>query len=276
VLLVPASVVVLVVIYAIRLYSRQQSIVFRPRAESTNRSPADFRIPYRDVMLQCADGVAVHCWWVTGRLPRTIVYFHGSDGNLTYELPTLRFLAQLGANLLLVDYPGYGRSGGRCSERLCYQAGDAAWTYVREKQGVAAEDIVLFGQSLGTAVATYIASTRECGGLVFQSGFESVPAMAAELFPLIPSPILWAFARTRMNSLRRIPDCRCPVLVMHSPGDEHIPITQARRIYSRATGPKRFVELRGVHFSGEWRRQTAVLEAWQELIGGDVRAWEAA
>jgi len=274
VLLPPAIVVALALAYLLMLYARQQSLVFRPRAESTGREPAGLGIPCHDVFLECAGGVRVHGWWIAGRLPATVVYFHGSDGNLSYELPTLRFLCQLGAAVLLVDYPGYGRSGGRCSERHCYQAGEAAWAFVHGIQQVPARDVILYGQSLGTAVATYLAATRECGGLVFQSGFTSVPALASHLFPQVPTPLFWLLARTRMNSLRRIPNCRCPVLVLHSPADEHIPVAHARLLYSRAAGPKRLVELHGVHSSGDWRRDERVLAAWQELIGRETGAWE--
>jgi uncharacterized protein len=274
VLAVPAAGLVLILVFAVRLFLRQGQIVFRPRAEFNSRSPADFGIAFRDVFLECADGIKVHGWWVPGRLRKTIVYFHGSDGNLTYELSTLRFLTQLGASVLLIDYPGYGRSDGRCSERLCYQAADAAWAFAHGTQGVPAPDVVLFGQSLGTAVATYLAASRECGGLVFQSGFSSVPDIAAALFPLVPVPLIWLFARTRMNSLRRVADCRCPVLVMHSRGDEHIPIAQARAVFTRAPGPKKFVELHGVHHSGEWRHDSRVLAAWRELVDGETAAWE--
>ena len=273
-LALPAAVLILALAFAIRLYVRQQSLVFRPRAESTNRSPSDVRISFKDVFLECASGIKVHGWWIPGQLRKTIVFFHGSDGNVSYELPTLRFLWQLGASVLLIDYPGYGRSDGRCNESLCYQAGDAAWSFVSNVQGVQPQDVILFGQSLGTAVATYVAATRECGGLVFQSGFTSVPDMASMLFPLIPLPLFWAFARTRMNSLRRVIDCRCPVLVLHSRADEHIPIEQGRRIYAQAGGPRKFVEMQGAHFSTEWRRDPNVLAAWKELVEGDIGGWK--
>lgn len=270
----PALIAVLFGAYLVRLYARQQSLLFRPRAEATDRSPADHGIDYREVFLECAGGIRAHAWWVPGTRSKAIVFFHGSDGNLSYELSTLRFLHRFGASVLMVDYPGYGRSEGHCSERNCYRAGDAAWAFVHQAQGVPARDVILFGQSLGTAVATYIASSRACGGLVFQSGFTSVPAIATGLFPLLPYWLFWVFARTRMNSLRRIPSCKCPVLVMHSPADEHISIEHARRIYGRAPGPKKLVELHGVHFSGEWRRDERVSTVWEELLDERTSAWE--
>jgi pimeloyl-ACP methyl ester carboxylesterase len=276
VLLVPPAIALAVVLaYLVSLYLRQQSIVFRPRAESTGRSPADIGVAFDDVFLTCASGVRIHAWWVPGRLRKAIVFFHGSDGNLSYEVPTLRFLEKLGAAVLLVDYPGYGQSEGRCSERLCYEAGEAAWAFVREARCVPAADVVVFGQSLGTAVATYLAATRECGGLVFQSGFTSVPEIAVSIFPLLPYALFWVFARSRMNSLRRIGSCRCPVLVLHSRGDEHVPFDHALRIHERAPAPKKFVELRGVHFSGEWRNDGRVSAAWRELMDGATGAWRA-
>jgi len=274
VLLVPPALILgLIGLYLTRLFLRQQQLVFRPRAESV-RTPSDFGLEFEDVFLECASGVRVHGWWVAGPRRKAIIYFHGSDGNLSYELATLRYLVKLGVGVFLIDYPGYGQSGGSCSERHCNEAGDAAWSYVRGTLGVPASDIFLFGQSLGTAVATYIASTRECGGLVFQSGFTSVPDLAATLFPRVPVFLFRVFARTRMNSLRRISRCRCPVLVLHSRGDEHIPLAHAMRIHERAGGITKLVEFHGAHFSGEWRSDDHVSAAWQELLDGATSGWE--
>jgi pimeloyl-ACP methyl ester carboxylesterase len=248
-----------------------RSLVFRPSPARRELTPADLRIPYADVSLDCPRGVKVHGWWIGGERARAVIYFHGSDGSLAHELPAVRFLHGLGASLLLIDYPGYGRSGGRCGERQSYQAAEAAWAYARDERGFRAEDVVLFGHSLGGAVATYLAAGRPCGGLVLQSGFTSVPDMAALVFPHLPVGIL---CHIRMNSLRRVARCRCPVLVLHGERDEHIPVAQARRIYERAPGPKRFVGLPGSHRSTAWRRDPDVLAAWEELLAGRTERWE--
>jgi uncharacterized protein len=202
-----------------------------------------------------------------------VLFFHGSDGNLGYELPTLRFLHALGTSVLMIDYPGYGRSGGHPNEKGCYEAAEAAWTFLLEHKRVQPADIVLFGRSLGSAVATYLSASRASGGLVFQSGFSSVPDMANVLFPYLP---VRPFCRTRMDSLARIRRIHAPILCLHSPDDEHIPIAQALKIYARAPGPKRLVRFAGSHSSTQWRGTPEVGAAWKELLDGRTSGWEAA
>lgn len=255
------------------LLLRQNAMIFRPGPELA-RSPADLGVEYEDLDLPGEEGGSIHGWWIPGSAAgKAVIYFHGSDGNVTCELPTLAFFLGLGTSVAMVEYPGYGRSGGRPSERGCYQAAEAAWHFVRATKGFRGDDVILYGQSLGSAVAVYLASSRRCGGLVVQSGFTSVVEMAALACPYLP---VAPFCRTKMNSLERIASCRCPVLVLHSPSDEHIPIVQARRLYERAPAPKRFVELGGRHGSAQWLGAADVRAAWEELLGRHTWRWATA
>jgi len=268
-LLVPPALLALVVLG--RLFLRQDSFVFRPSGR-LDRTPADVGLNYEEVRLGGADGARPRAWWLPAAgSEQAVVYFHGSDGNLSRELAVARFLAGLGVNALMVEYPGYGGDGRRPSERGCYRTGEAAWDFVRHR--AEPDRVVLYGMSLGAAVATYLAAGRRCGGLVIHSGFTSVPDLAARLYPYLPVRI---FCRTRMDNLRRIADCTAPVLMIHSEDDEHIPVGDARRLYRRAPGPKRFVAIRGSHFAGSWRHQPAVLDAWRELLGRRTGSWTAA
>src|SRR5262249_38463560 len=125
----------------------------------------------------------------------------------------------------------------------------------------------------GSAVGAYLAGSRLCRGLVFQSGFTSVPDTAALVFPYLPVRL---FCRTKMNSLARIARCRCPVLVLHSEMDEHIPFVHARRIYERAPEPKKLVRLAGFHDSRDWQLVAEVRAAWLELLAGRTDGWSRA
>jgi fermentation-respiration switch protein FrsA (DUF1100 family) len=265
-LLLPPALLALVLLT--RLFLRQDRIVFRPSGPA-GRTPAAAGLAYEEVRI----GAAPRGWWLPAAgSEQAVVYFHGSDGNLGQELAVAGFLAALGVNALLVEYPGYGGDGGRPTERGCYAAGEAAWDFTR-RRGFAADRIVLYGVSLGAAVATYLAAARPCGGLVVHSGFTSVPDLAARRYPYLP---VRPFCRTRMDSLRRIGDCAAPVLVIHSEDDEHIPVTHARRLFDRAPGPKRFVAIRGSHFGAAWRHQPAVADAWRELLSRRTGSWSVA
>lgn len=267
-LLVPPTAAVVLLA---RLFLGQQRRVFRPSGR-TGRTPADSGIAYEEVRLACADGSTPRAWWVPAPgADRTVVYFHGSDGNLAHEVPVAGFARVLGVNALMVEYPGYGADGGRPSEHGCYRVADAGWDFVVRQRAVDPHRVILFGHSLGGAVAAYLAAREPCGGLVLHGGFTSVPDLAARMYPYLP---VRPFCRTRLNSLERIGRCRAPVLVVHSAHDDHIPLDDALRLYRRARGPKRLVVLHGSHRGHSWRHQPAVVAAWRELIDRRTDSWD--
>src|SRR5262249_21633001 len=114
--------------FGIQLLVRQNSLIFRPSRE-VSRSPASLKIPFEDVRLHCAGGVEVHGWWVAGTAGKSVIFFHGRTGNMMHELSSLSMLHAMGVNMLMVEYPGYGLSDGRPSERGCYRAAEAAWAF---------------------------------------------------------------------------------------------------------------------------------------------------
>ncbi len=259
---------------AVRLALLQNRVIFRPGAWLP-RTPADRGLAYEMVRLRYGIGTVAPAWWVpqtdTTSHVCTVIFFHGSDGNITHELSTLNFLYSLGVHVLMVDYPGYGEGWGFPNEFDCYWTAQAAWRFVTLSKSIAPEQIVLFGHSVGSAVAVKLATEVDCRGLVFQSGFTSVPDLAAHLYPNLPTRLL---CFTRMNSLRRIVRCRCPILVMHSPTDEHIPFEQAQKIYASAPPPKKLVRLRGSHWGRAWLDDSAVRAAWQELLEHRFEEWQ--
>lgn len=263
---------VLALVYAGWLYLRQGSIIFQP-SRDLRGSPTDVRLRFETLRLRCPDGVEVHGWWVAGRTSKVVLVFHGRTGNVAHELPTMQFWHALGAHVLAVDYPGYGRSGGHPSEEGCYRAAETAWSYLRSVRGVEPADIIIFGRSLGSAVGVQLAAGRSCGGLVFHSGFTSLRDAAARMYPYLP--VRW-FCRTKMDSLERIAHCHCPFLMLHAERDEVNPLAQTMRVYERAPGPKKLVVMAGDHAASGWLRERGVETACAELLSGDLRGWEAA
>jgi len=256
--------------FGIRLFLRQDSLIFRP-GPVLDRSPAMIGIRHEVLELAASDGTPVTAWWVAGDANApAVVYFHGSDGNLTHELPVVHFLYSLGVNALLIEYAGYGFGGGRPNEAGCYRSADAAWEHVTRQLDFAEDRVILFGHSLGAAIAARAAAGRRCAGLVLQSGLTSVRDLAARAYPYLP---VGPFLRTRMEAVGPLRNSRCAVLVIHSRDDEHIPYEQGLRLFDVAAPPKKLVTLRGSHSDQGWRRSPEIRTAWRELLTQDFRSW---
>jgi fermentation-respiration switch protein FrsA (DUF1100 family) len=187
-----------------------------------------------------------------------VLFFHGNAGNISHRLDYLRMFHDLGLTTLIVDYRGYGRSSGTPSEEGTYRDAETAWRHATQVLGNPASRIVVFGESLGGGVAAQLAAENRPGALVLASTFTSVPEMGAELYPLLLVRLL---ARIRYDSLARLEQISCPLLVIHSRDDGIIPFTHGQRLLAAARQPKQFLEIRGSHNEGfvfarnEWIRQ---------------------
>jgi fermentation-respiration switch protein FrsA (DUF1100 family) len=252
------------------LFFRQRSFVFVP-SQNIMARPSDIGVAYDDVILRCASGARLHCWLLPGaRSGKLFILLPGSIGNISHELATAGFLLDFGASLLMVDYPGYGRSAGRPNESGWYEAAEAAWNFATTEAGFEKKDILLFGRSLGCAPALDLARRHQCGGVVFHSGFTSVADLAARRFWLLPAR--W-FCYVRMNTLGRIENCRSPILFLHPESDEVVSRDNIRRVYDRARCPKLFVSVRGGHYSSQWQSTPGIGEHFRTLMKGDTLRW---
>jgi fermentation-respiration switch protein FrsA (DUF1100 family) len=232
------------------LFVFQSRLVFFPDMPSRTVGPGpdSIGLAFEPVEIVTEDGVKLDAWYVPAQQPRGVVlFFHGNAGNISHRLDSLRIFNALNLDTLIFDYRGYGRSEGKVSEQGTYRDGEAAWRYLREKRGIAAAEIVLFGRSLGAAIAAYVASRHTPGALILESGFVSVPDMAAALYPWMPARRL---ARIKYPTGEYLKAVSCPVLIVHGRDDEIIPFDQGRKLFERAREPKHFLELRGGHNDG--------------------------
>lgn len=204
----------------------------------------------RRVTIPTGDGLDLVAWAFDPppgvSAPRWVLVLHGNAGNIaTPGRPEHdRQLHGLGLGVLAPDYRGYGDSEGAPSEAGLYRDARAGYDYLRDSLAVPAERIVIYGHSLGSAVAIQLATTVEAEGLIVEGAFTSVPDRGAELYPLLPVRLL---ARNQFPSLERIGQVRMPLLVIHGREDETIPIAHGRRLFARAAEPKTFLEVDGAH-----------------------------
>jgi fermentation-respiration switch protein FrsA (DUF1100 family) len=233
----------LVGISAVMLLLERRLIYFPQRAH--DMSPRDLGLAFEDLTLATEDGVRIHAWYLPapGEARLTILFAHGNAGNIGHRLDRALLLqTKLGANVLLFDYRGYGRSEGSPDEEGTYRDARAAHRWLLETKRAPADSLVLFGESLGSAVALDLAVSRPCRALVLESPFASVPAMARAVYPFLP---LWPFVRTRYDNEAKAPSLRVPLLVLHGDRDEVVPFAQGRRVFDAAPTPKRFFAIPG-------------------------------
>jgi fermentation-respiration switch protein FrsA (DUF1100 family) len=152
-------------------------------------------------------------------------------------------MLSVGVNVFLFDYRGYGRSQGHPDEQGTYLDAEAAYRWLQQR-GFAAENIILFGESLGGGVVADLASRLVCGGVVLQSTFTSIVDVGAELFRWLP--VRW-LAHIKYDTLSKLPQIKVPVLVMHSRADRLIRFAHSQKNFNAANEPKLFCELEGDH-----------------------------
>jgi hypothetical protein len=246
-LLLVAALCYLAILVVLRL--SETRLLYLPGGSRTLLEPPPaLGLDVRKVQLTASDGVRLVSWAMPaeGGSGHWLLICHGNAGNISeagrpYHYAGLR---GLGLSLFAFDYRGYGESGGAPTEQGLYRDAEAAYRYLRDSLGIPPERIVLFGHSLGAAVAVELATRVPAAGLVLDGALTSVVERAQELFPY--APVRW-LAANRYPSIERIGSLRLPKLFLHARDDEVVPIAHGRRLFEAAAPPKRFVELRGTH-----------------------------
>ena len=232
------------------IYFSQSSLLYYPNiaGRGLEATPQRIGLDFEDVELLTADGVRLHGWFVPGDNARgTVLFFHGNAGNISHRLDSIAIFNRMNLDLLIIDYRGYGQSEGKPSETGTYLDAEAAWTYLTEARGIDADEIVVFGRSLGAAIAAWLASRQQPAALILESSFGSVPSMAQRLYPFLP--VRW-LARFSYDTRQYVGRIACPLLVVHSRDDDIIPYAEGRRVFDAAPADKQFLDIRGGHNDG--------------------------
>jgi hypothetical protein len=193
-----------------------------------------------DRWITTADGVRLHAWWIAAAAesPATL-FLHGNAGNVTYRGHHAMEIVRAGSSLLVLDYRGYGKSESSPSEEGLYADADAAYESL-VRAGFAAEQIILHGESLGSAVAVDLAVRRGCRGVILEAPLASASKMAGVVLPLL-GPLLVSGFDTEAT----IPRLRAPLLVIQGDRDEVVPYSQGQAVFKAAPQPKQFWTIRG-------------------------------
>ena len=245
------------------MFLQQPAMIFFPHRELA-ATPAAWGMPYEDVSLTTADGTELHGWYIPRPgAERVLLFLHGNAGNISHRGDSVAIFRRLDLNVFIFDYRGYGRSGGTPTETGLYQDAAAAWRYLVGTRGVPADNIVIFGRSLGGAVAAQLAAQVQPAALILESSLSSARDFAQAVFPLLSRVVV---VRYDFDTVARLAQVRCPVLVLHSPADEIMPYHLGEKVYRSAHEPKRFVALRGDHNNGFLQSQPQYEQALGEFI----------
>jgi hypothetical protein len=244
---------------AIVLYYMQPRFLYEPVREIPY-TPAELGLDFEEVYFRTGDRLRLQGWFVPAPNAQfTVLYCHGNGGNMMYFLETVNFLNKLGLSCFIFDYRGYGNSRGTPDEDGPYLDARAAYKWLTKEKGIASQQIILFGWSLGGSIAAYLAGKVKSAGLVTESAFTSYRAIGRKFYPYMP--VKW-FARFNYPTIEYVRKVRCPVMVIHSRNDEIIPFEFGLEIYDAANEPKQLVEIFGRHNDGFLVSGETYKKAW--------------
>ena len=261
------------VLLSLALYFLQGKMVFLSNlpGRALTASPGDIGLEFEEVSLTTSDIERLHGWYVPAIKSKGVVlFFHGNAGNISHRLDSIEIFHRLGLDTLIIDYRGYGESTGKASEQGTYLDAEAAWRYLFDERGVPADQIIIFGRSLGGAVGAWLGAQHTPAAVIIESSFTSGVDMARQLYPFLPARLI---TRLRYPVVEYVSRLDCPVLVVHSRNDEIIPFEMGQSLYAAAKQRKSFLELRGDHNNGFFisrRIYIAGLDDFIESVLGPV------
>ncbi len=264
-------------------FAFQDQLLFQP-SDRLRATPDEAGMGYETVRLDTEDGETLHGWWIpapdvysvnshplvsretspgeSGK--QTLLFFHGNAGNISGRLESVGQFHRLGLNVLIVDYRGYGQSTGTPSETGLYRDAEACWRHLTETRGLAPQNIVVFGRSMGGGPATWTASRHRPGAVILESVFTSVPDVGARHYPFLP---VRALATNQFDNASRVGAINAPLLSIHSRDDRIVPFELGREVYEAAAAPKQFLEIEGGHNDGFLVSAEEYLRAIDDFLG---------
>ena len=198
--------------------------------------------PVEDHWIEAADNTRLHAWYIPGKNTDTaVLWLHGNAGNITGRIgKAILWVETLPVSIFLLSYRGYGKSQGSPSEEGLYQDTKAAYNYLSELEGVS--KIIIYGQSLGGAVAIELAAGTQPAGLIVEGAFTALADIGKVLYPFLPTK--WIVG-DQFRSLDKISRISCPKLFIHGDQDEVVPFEMGRKLFEAAGEPKTFYHVKG-------------------------------
>lgn len=265
ILAISAGIYLIIVGY---LFFNQKQMVYYPYSKLT-ATPEDMGIRYENMEIRISDDETVHGWFIPSSdssNKNVVLFCHGNAGNISNRLYTIQLFQSLNIPLLLFDYRGYGLSKGDPSEENSYQDAQLCYKWLLNTKNYKPENITIFGRSLGGGVGVELSLREKVKGLIIESTFTSAGDIGQNLFPIFP--IKW-FLKYKYDSITKIKNLECPVLIIHSSKDDLIPYYMGQELYAAATEPKEFFDIFGGHNDREYLQDPLYMDKVKKFVIGE-------
>ena len=216
------------------LYFYQRNLLYHPN--ENNYSEDKISVDIEKVKIQTADNIELLGWYHEKNLKdyKTLVYFHGNAGSLENRIHKLNHFQDMNINFLIIAWRGFNGNKGKPSERGLYLDGKSAIDWLKKK-GVDEKNLILYGESLGTGVATHLAQNKNYAGVILETPFTSMVNAAKNFYPYIPINLL---LKDKFENFKKVKNINTPILVMHGEVDQIVPFSMGKKIYEIANNPK--------------------------------------
>ncbi|MFH1230963.1 MAG: alpha/beta hydrolase [Planctomycetota bacterium] len=242
--------VILIAVYLgilVIVYLGQDKMLYYPNRDITD-NPNNIGLSYIETVFTTTDNVRITGWYIPATPERgTVLFCHGNAGNISTWLNRISLFNKMNLSTLIFDYRGYGKSSGSPSENGTYLDAEAGWDYLINTQKKPPFGCIIYGHSLGGAIAAEIALRKNPAVLVIESSFTSVPDFGSRIYPWLPVCLI---SRYHYATIDKISLINCSKLIIHSPTDETVPFEYGRALYEKASEPKQFLEIQGDHNNG--------------------------
>ncbi|MBI2646052.1 MAG: alpha/beta hydrolase [Deltaproteobacteria bacterium] len=216
-----------------------------------SHAPEQYALKAQDVFFEAPDHLRLHGWFFESKkTQKTLLFFHGNGGNVASNLELISiFVQKVHLNVFVIDYRGFGKSEGHPSETGLYQDAEAAYEYLTQVRKMDKDNIIIFGQSLGGAIAIDLASKRPASVLIVENTFTSAVAMAKVFYPYLPVRL---FIKSKFDSLEKMKSIAMPKLIIHATEDETVPFQLGKKLFEVAATPKEFYAVLGAHHGNNY------------------------
>jgi len=216
------------------LYFYQRNLLYHPN--ENNYSEDRISVEIENVKIKTSDNIELLGWYHEKNLKdfKTLIFFHGNAGSLENRIHKLNHFRDMNINFLIIAWRGFSGNKGNPSEKGLYEDGKSAIDWLIKK-GVSEKNLILYGESLGTGVATHLAQNKNYAGVILETPFTSMIDAAKKFYPYIPVKLL---LKDKFENYKKIKNINSPILIMHGEVDQLVPFSMGKKIYEIANKPK--------------------------------------